>query len=418
MSKQTRNSTESTRRAYLRYGGAALTAGLLAGCTGGSDTNSTQSAVGTDGSTATGEPSEGGESTDSGESTETPDGPYTVSMAPMGEVEFEEAPETVFTRLTHLADMAFALGRGNSINAMHAPEYYDGLWNEFVTRLPGVTLDWQGLYSSWETSKEKLYELDSDIHLADPSSVSALGKWNQQDLDEVEQNIGPWFGNSYSAGRSKPPEGWRDQYEYYTLWEQFEKVAQAFREEARYEALTEVRNGMVDTIESKLPAESDRPSSVMIASTDIESIYVYRLDEPGFRTAHTRPLGVVEAFGDDVESQTTVDFETMLEADPEVIFLFAGMHPTVNMADVRQKLQDDPVAREITAVQNDRVYAQGARYQGPILNLFQIEMTAKQLHPEQFGEWPEYETGPYPEISKEEQLFDRQRVADVINGNV
>jgi len=45
-------------------------------------------------------------------------------------------------------------------------------------------------------------------------------------------------------------------------------------------------------------------------------------------------------------------------------------------------------------------------------------MTAKQLYPDAFGAWPRYESGPYPEIPTDEQLFDRERVADdVINGD-
>jgi len=57
------------------------------------------------------------------------------------------------------------------------------------------------------------------------------------------------------------------------------------------------------------------------------------------------------------------------------------------------------------------------RYQGPIMNLFQIEMGAKQLYPDVFGEWPDYEDGQhYPEIPEDEHLFDRQRVAEVVIG--
>jgi hypothetical protein len=53
------------------------------------------------------------------------------------------------------------------------------------------------------------------------------------------------------------------------------------------------------------------------------------------------------------------------------------------------------------------------------MNLFQLEMTAKQLYPEQFGEWPGYVDGEdYPDVPAEEQLFDRQRVSDAINGDI
>ncbi len=51
---------------------------------------------------------------------------------------------------------------------------YDATWKQFTARLPGVEVDWADLYPSWETSKEKLYELDSDVHLADDGVVLVL----------------------------------------------------------------------------------------------------------------------------------------------------------------------------------------------------------------------------------------------------
>jgi len=78
-------------------------------------------------------------------------------------------------------------------------------------------------------------------------------------------------------------------------------------------------------------------------------------------------------------------------------------------------MESHSAGSELTAVQNDRVLASGMRYQGPIMNLFQLEMTAKQLYPAQFGEWPGYESGSsYPEIPADEQLFDRDRVANIV----
>ena len=395
-----------TRRDYLKYGGAAVGGGLFAGCTGGSESSpaGTASAEETAGSHA-------GET-----ETGTAGGSYSVTMAPMGAVEFEAVPESVFTRLTHLAGMAFALGRGDDVNALHAPDYYDALWNQFTPRLDGVTLDWSGLYSSWETSKEKLYELDSDVHLADPASVAALDGWSESDLDEIATNVGPWFGNAYSARHQDPPKGWSDRYEYYSLWDMFERVAGVFREGERYRALASVRDGLLGAIESDLPPKGERPTAVMVGLSDVESIYAYTLDAPGFLTAHTRPLGPVGAFGDDVASGDTVDMEALLEADPDVVLALGGMHPETDMAGIRESLADHPVGGELSAVKNGRVYAQGARYQGPILNLFQLEMTAKQLYPEAFGEWPTYEEGPYPEIPENERLFDRTTVAAAVTG--
>ena len=404
----------STRRETIRYGGTVALGGFLAGCTGGdgSEPDPGASENSTDDG-ATDDGSEGSQSED-----ETDDGSYTASISPMGEVAFESPPETVFTRLTHHAGMAFALGRGNDVTALHAPDYYDGLWNQFVERLPGVSLDWSGRYSSWQPDKEKLYGLDSDVHLADPAWITRQDAWDRADVDEIAENVSPWFGNSLSDRHQEPTGEWADGYQYYGLWEQFEIVADAFRERERYEALAGVRDDLLSTIEGGLPPEEERPTAIMIAAADIESIYAYTLSNPGFLTSHTRPLGPRDAFEGSVDSGTVVDFETMLEADPDVILYLGGMEPGTDMAGRRAAFEDDPVGSEVTAVQNDRIHPQGARYQGPVLNLFQLEMTAKQLYPETFGEWPRYEEGPYPEIPEGERLFDRQRVADVINGEV
>jgi ABC-type Fe3+-hydroxamate transport system substrate-binding protein len=396
-----------TRRDYMKYGGAVVGGGWLAGCSG---TDSESAAEPTNTETTS--------NTATATDTTAEDDSYSVTMSPVGTVTFESPPETVFTRLTHHADMAFALGRGDSVTAMHAPDYYDGLWNQYVERLPGVSLDWTGLYSSWQPEKETLYELDSDVHLADPAWITKQDDWDRSDIEEIAENVSPWFGNSLSDIHRKPTGELADDYEYYGLWEQFELVAEAFRERTRYEELAAVHEELLSTIEAGLPPESERPTAVMIAAADIQEIYTYTMNTPGFLTSHTRPLEPRDAFEGSVESNSVVDFETLLDADPEVILHLGGMEPNTDIAKRREAFADDPVASEISAVKNDRVYAQGARYQGPILNLFQLEMTAKQLYPDVFGEWPTYEEGPYPEIPEEEQLFDRQRVADAINGDV
>ena len=406
------DSHASTRRRYLATGGSLLGTALGAGCFGDGDPGS-----GGAESTPTQTPTET-ETPAATETERTDNGPYSVSISPMGEVHFDEPPETIFTRLTHHADMAFALGLGDAINAMHAPDYYDGLWNQYVERLPGVELDWTGLYSSWQPSKEKLYALDSDVHLADPAWIGVQQAWDRDDLDDVAEEISPWFGNSLSDRNVEPQVEWVEDYEYYTLWDQFEIVAELFQEQARYQALAEVHDELMTTIEAGVPSESERPTAIMIAAADIDEIYTYLVSAPGFLNSHVRPFGPRDAYEGEVGNNTVVDMEAILDADPDVILHLGGMEPGTDMAARREAFQEDPVARQATAVQNGRVYAQGARYQGPILNLFQLEMTAKQLYPDVFGEWPTYDAGPYPEIPTEEQLFDRQRVADAINGNL
>ncbi|MDS0261208.1 ABC transporter substrate-binding protein [Haloarcula sp. S1CR25-12] len=386
-----------TRRETLQYGGA-VAAGLgLAGCA---------DFVG-----------------QSGEGTPTSGGSYSVTLSPMGTVAFDAVPETVFTVFPQYADMAVSLGHGDAVNAVYVPEMSGTTMNHYYRHLDGVSFDWENLHDplSDGLSRELLFELDSDVHLADPAWASTQQNWDRGDIEEVETQIGPWFGNFYSGTRASPPEGY-DDYEYYDLWELFEGVAGVFDAHERYEALEQVHTDLVDTVQRDLPPEDERPTAVRVSiAGDGESFYTYHLNKPGYWLADTRPLGAVDAFAEEDWGSLwgQVDFETMAEADPDAIFHLWGLTPSRSMSEMRATLRDHPVGSDLTAVQNDRVYAQGMRYQGPIMNLFQIEMGAKQLYPEVFGEWPTYEDGDgYPELPEDEQLFDRQRVADIIDGDI
>ncbi|GGM60385.1 ABC-type Fe3+-hydroxamate transport system substrate-binding protein [Halarchaeum rubridurum] len=391
-----------TRRAYLAGAGAVGSA-LVAGCTGGSgdDTDETT-----------------GTSTE--RSTTTTSDSYTASIAPVGEVEFDEVPENVFTMYPQYADMLVALGHGDAVNSLFVPEMSGTTMNYYYERLDGVAFDWEGLPNPYDNfTKEFFYKLDSDVHLLGPAWASTQQNWSRADVDDVVENVGPFFGNFYSGTHNAPPEAYADAYEYYTLWELFGRVAEVFRERARFEQLNAVHADLIDHIEANLPPEGERPTAVRVTLGDGQ-FWTYHLNRPGFWLADTRPLAATDAFGDAEWDGLwgSVGYETMAEADPDVILHLWGMTSRYDMADVRERLRSHPVGSDLSAVQNDRVYAQGMRYQGPLMNLFQIEMTAKQLYPDVFGEWPGYTDGePYPAIPADEQLFDRGRVADIVAGN-
>ncbi|MDS0279753.1 ABC transporter substrate-binding protein [Halomicroarcula sp. S1AR25-4] len=411
------NATEApTRREYVKYGGAVIGGGLIAGCSSQSESGATPETTNTATATAT----ETETATDTATEAAVDDG-YSVSMAPMGTVEFESVPESVYTGLPYGADMAIASGAADAINSIYYPTYHGTLMNHFYDRLDGVSFEYEGLNDSWNLGKEGFYELDSDVHLSDPAYASTLENLDRDDVTEIRNQIGPWFNNYYSDRRRDPPEAWAEDYEYFSLWEIYERVAQVFRAGDRASALREVHSSIRSEIESGLPPESERPSVAFTFKGEDDTFWVYHLNADGFLNAHTRPLGAIDAF-DDTEfdgPQTQVDYEAMLDADPDVILVLFTMASSHSIADIRTGLEDDAVASEISAVQNGEVYAQGARYQGPIMNLFQLEMTAKQLYPDQFGEWPGYVDGePYPEIPEDDQLFDRQRVANIVNGDI
>jgi ABC-type Fe3+-hydroxamate transport system substrate-binding protein len=412
-----------TRRDYVKYGGAVVGAGVLAGCTGGSegpgsnatDDETTGGSNATDGSDATG---------DSNGSTADPG--YTATMAPAGEVAFDAVPEDIMVYSLLYADLAVALGHGDAVNSLGFDADAGGnTLDAYYADLDGVSFDRDGLAQlntgsggGISVDRELLYELDSDLHLADPCLFVSFDGWTEDDVAEIRDNVGPWFGNIYSRRRSQPPEPCRDRYEYYALPDVGERVAAVFREEERFAALDAVREDLLETVRSDLPPAEDRPTVATLIYMD-GTYYPSRTDGPGFANAHVRPLGAPDAFaGDEVTYETTYDHEALLEVDPDVVLHQFGIASYYDVGAVREELADHPVASELAAVENDRFYSSGNPVQGPIMNLFQLEMTAKQLYPERFGEWPGYDHGDaYPAIPDGERLFDRQRVADIINGD-
>lgn len=387
-----------TRRDFVKSGGVVLGGTALAGCTG-DESQSPQT-----------EPPQttGAENTTSAQS-------VSVTLWPTGEIKLDTVPEQVFTDLTHHAGMVLAVGRPDAVNATWGGEVATQMWNSYLERLDGISVKWSDLPNSFNPDKELLYELDSDLHLADPAYMTWMDSLDRADVTEIEENVAPWFGNTFSNTRGSPPEEWADVYEYYTLWEIFEQVAKIFQSEGRYKALADIHTSVLASIEQNRPPADDRPTAVTLKVVD-ESLWVYSLNAPGFTYAHTRPLGATDAFPD-LSSSRQIDYETLAEHDPDVI-LVAEMMGHSGIEDVRSTFEEDPVAQQLSAVANDRVYAGGVRNQGPVINLFQLEMTAKQLYPDQFGDWPTYTGGPYPKIPDSEQLFDRQRVADIINGDL
>jgi len=402
-----------TRRDYMKYGGAVVGGSLLAGCTGSSESGSTPEQS----TTETASEAERESETESS----TPEPSYTVDLSPVGTVTLEEPPTDVFTHFPWFPDMASALGQGETVNSLWWDGTVAGL-EYFTAGFDEFEIEWADKAGEYGFAKEQLYELDSDLHLIDPSWVTTQDNWAQSDIEEVSNTIGPWLGNYYSSYRATPPEGWADGYEYYSLWDLFDRVATLYGERERYEALASVHDDLLGTIEDGLPSESDRPTVAYLSiSEDLSTIYMLRVNAPGYFNAHTRPLSAVDAFGDEAFSGAfkQVDMEALLEADPDAILALWTVTDTFDFRTLIRNLAEDPVGSELSAVQNDRVYPQGTRWQGPLMNLFQLEMTAKQLYPEQFGQWPADEAGDtYPEFSSDEQLFDHQRVAEIIDGEI
>ncbi|MBV0900435.1 substrate-binding domain-containing protein [Haloarcula salina] len=62
-----------------------------------------------------------------------------------------------------------------------------------------------------------------------------------------------------------------------------------------------------------------------------------------------------DVFGD-VGIDSQIALETLAEPDPDVILRTDGMTSGANWTEIKSELQADPVASEITAVENGRIH--------------------------------------------------------------
>ncbi|WP_137290557.1 ABC transporter substrate-binding protein [Natronorubrum halophilum] len=375
MKDGTENTTGApTRRDTLKYGGAVVGGGLLAGCV---------------------------DSSEEGTSPSETDGSYSVTMEPVGTVEFDEVPETWFPYTGDYADMGVALGQGDGLSAIGVrARFASHLYEE----LPGVSVDGSELTELYQdgTGKEIFYELEADVHLIDPNFMVNRLQWEQADVDEIRDLVAPFVGNTIFSRVYD----WHD-YADYTLYEAFEKVAQVFQEQARYEAFAEYHDEVLADVRERVPNETPTIAVLYPEGIPPESFYPYLIGS-GTQSKHWNDLNVEDSLAqnDIVDTQAgggTIDYETLLEIDPDAIAIRiqGEITPEYFDAEIVSHLQNHNVASELRAVQNDRVIYGGVTYQGPIIHLFQLERAARGLYPDEFGG---------------EQLFDRQRVADIVNG--
>jgi len=385
-----------TRRDYMKYGGAVVGGCLLAGCAGQFDSGETPESKNT-------------ETTTSGATeTETPEQPHSVTMEPVGTVAFDEVPETVAPLTADYIDMMVALGHGDAAQSIWYPGRYKTIHYE---ELDGVSIDLDRLTQLWNSGvpKEPFYEVDADLHLMDPHSLTDwFGAWDQDDRAEIRENVAPFLGNLIF----RRTDSWHD-YRYYSLYGAFEKVAEIFQERERFEAIKSIHADLVADVQSRLPAPDDRPNAALVfGGTQPEEFTPYRLSGNGANKEHFHTLGLSDAFagsgigGLSTENSGTIDYETLLEVDPDSLLIRyheEGLTREAFEQDVVQYMRDHPVGGELTAVQEGKVFRGGPIFCGPLHNLFMIERYAKGYFPDEFSE---------------DQLFDRTRLAKIVTEGV
>lgn len=352
-------------------------------------------------------------------------GLYGVTMSPMGTVQFDHVPRRVVTQDANYNDMLVTIRQEQRLVATgYAGNFFDGFYAQLrgvpVALEPGRLTYLAG--SGGQFDKELLYALHADVHHIDPLQLALSRGWSRADVEEIARNVGPFFANRYSRENNYPG---KEPYDYYSIWELADKVAQVYRRPQRVDRLKAVYDKLIRDIAARLPSPEQRPRIGLVFYSR-ERFTPYSLLRGGFGQAQYRDVGARDAFasiqattyGGGGSAGVALDLEGLLALNPDVLIVPFAIYPASQSATSRNsytellKLKDNPLAGRLTAFREMRIYPGGTPLQGPVFYLFQIEMAAKQIYPDIFG--PYRDDQQYP---PQEQLVDRQWVASILQGN-
>ncbi|WP_126663770.1 ABC transporter substrate-binding protein [Haloterrigena salifodinae] len=325
---------------------------------------------------------------------------YTVSMPPVGEVEFDGVPEAWAAGTGDWADMGIALGQEPPAALYLARRLHTGYYDD----IPDVSVgEIDSLWDDSELTREEVIELaeDVDLFVMDPNFLEGRADWSPDDIDQVESTGTPFFGNSITS-RDYP---WHQDYDYLTMYEAFEKLAEVFQEQERYDEFETLHEDFQSELETVVSADDQPEVAVLYPQLEDDSFLPYLIDE-STTYKHLQDLQVEDALAtSDVEDfhsgRGSVDYETLLEVDPEYILVRTEQYLSEEefQQSIVEPIQSHNVGRELTAAQNGNIYNTVPFYQGPIINLVATQRLAEQLY------------------GVEDDLFDPQQVSDIVNGD-
>jgi len=395
------------RRRQILAGSAGLFASALAGCTAGGSADSESTAA------AESETEAATESTTTEQTTENA-GQYTVEIEPNDPYTFEAVPETYGVVSGPFLDMGMALGIHPSATTglERAPlKFYDLLGLEFdesrITKLAS------GAESGFD--KENFYAADADVWLIARATLGRYVSWDASDYEEVESQTGPFLGTTLrfalTAAVSNEPNP-------YTLYEAFEKVATVFQRQQQFQAWQSFHDDLMSTIEAGLPPEDERPTVAAIwrgVSPDSGQFRVAPLHRLGNNTKSYFRVGMKDAF-EGRYPEGPIGYEELINVDPDYIGAVGALTSSTHeefVDTVVEPFENNESGQRLTAVQEGNLIRSAGQYMGPIVDMFSTEAVAKMVYPDQFGEWP----GAVGDVPEDEQLFDRERLVDIVNGN-
>lgn len=389
MVRNSDGATAPTRRDYVKYGGAVIGGGLFAGCAGdeGSQSPSTTSPTTSE--------KEGQTATDTS---------YEVCIPDRYCATFEDVPEKWAAALPVELEMGILLHKVDGFVGMFYPSYptsyYDRLDIDIETDNKVQLLSTAG--GSPSVDKEVFYEANPDVFLIDPKTLSWYSQsWDDADTEEITTEVAPFIGHHGYYVLSQFG------YEPWPLMDYFEVIAQVFDEGDRYEAFRTFHDRSLEAITERLPSESPRVAVLSNFDPDEGTVHPFAVENGGWSVKPYKDVGAEDVFADMDLTGQTVDYETLIELDPDAIVFLetlasSGFEPKGH-EEFREEylapLQDGSTS-EISAVENERVYPGPTGTIGPLSSILGTEAAAKQLYPETFD--------------SEEQLFDRDRLAELL----
>ncbi|MFC7073455.1 ABC transporter substrate-binding protein [Halovenus rubra] len=393
------------RRRRLLTSGATLIAAGLAGCIGGDSDSGSDSET----PKATDQTDSSAETDKSGD-----DESYTVTVKPNPPYTFEQVPETYAVIPSVWMDIGMALGKQPTATASlgRAP-------SKFYKWLPDVSFNEDEITKLASDSeagfdKENFYKADCDVHLIDPQMLKFYADWNDADIEEITNGAGPFLGSSIRFASSSVTEDSPS----YDLYDVFEKAAKIFQRTERFHAWESFHSDVMDSIEAKLPPEDERPTVAAVwrgVNPDSGQFRIAELHPLQNNTVTYRRLGMKDAFAGNIPDGP-IGYEELLRVDPDYIGAVGGLTSLSQQEfidTVVEPFENNANGQDLTAVQEGNLVRTGGQFMGPIVDLFSTEALAKMVYPEKFGDWP----GSSNDVPNSEQLFDRQALADIINGN-
>jgi iron complex transport system substrate-binding protein len=394
------------RRRQLLAASASLIAGGIAGCTSSSQNSGTSgsSSNETAGNDSQSEGASGG--TSQSEGTTSGSGSYTVTVKPFGSHTFQKVPETFLTHNWIDIGMAFGkMPKAAGSLGRHPEKFYKLVPNVNYNENDITELEGREGYD-----KEVFYQVNPDVILMDPRYLKHYANWDDADIQEIAKNVAPFLGSQIHQPimDTKP---------YYDLYGAFEKAGKIFQRQDQFKAWKQFHTPYLSDIQSRLPPKKERPTATLLingVSPDSGEFYPVSLQNQRKDTRTLRQLGLKDAFaGQSIDG--AVGYEALLQADPDVIASPSlGNSYKEFVKGTVKPFENNSKGSQLTAVKGGNIVRVSGHYMGPIIDLFSLEAGAKQVFPDEFGEWP----GPIADLSSNEQLFDRQRVADLINGNI